>query len=133
MGEGTFTIHPDGANERKSPFVQQAIRLAPGVLLVGAVCFLSTEIGFASRVPPHNISVLWPTNAILFAVLVLMPVRNWWLYAVAAYFTSVVIHDLPAGFPLWSVIFLAAALIEAFIAALGVRHFAGGVRAFDSV
>ena len=67
----------------------RAIRVAPKLLIVGVVCYLSTEIGFAHKIPPHNISALWPTNAILFAVLVVAPARDWWAYAVAAYFTSV--------------------------------------------
>ena len=56
-----------------------------------------------------------------------VPVRHWWAYTVAAYFTSVV----RAGFNLSAVLFLLAALIEVFIAAVGVRRFAGGVAAFD--
>ncbi len=108
------------------------MHLAPRLLLVAIICFLSTEIGFAHKVPPHNISVLWPTNAILFAVLVVTPVRDWWAYAIAAYFTSI-IRDALAGFPISGIFFLAAALLEAFIAALGVRRFADGIHAFESL
>ena len=68
----------------------KSVVLALKVVFVGIVCSLSTEIGFAHKVPPHNISVLWPTTSILFAVLVVAPVRDWWAYALAAYFTSVV-------------------------------------------
>ena len=82
--------------------------------------------------PAHNISVLWPTNAILFAVLVVTPVRDWWAYAIAAYFTSIV-RDGLAGFPISGILFLSAAFLEAFIAAAGVRRFADGVRAFESL
>ena len=42
-------------------------------------------------------------------------------------------QDARAGFPLSAVLFLAAALIEVFIAAVGVRRFAGGLRAFDNL
>ena len=51
----------------------KSVVLALKVVFVGIVCSLSTEIGFAHKVPPHNISVLWPTTSILFAVLVVAP------------------------------------------------------------
>ena len=68
----------------------QAIHLAGKLLLVGFICYVSTEVGFAHKFPPHNISPLWPTGAILFGILVVAPVRHWWAYTFAAYFTSAV-------------------------------------------
>jgi two-component system sensor histidine kinase UhpB len=110
----------------------RALRLALKLLLVGAVCHLSTEIGFAHKFPPHYISPLWPTGAILFSVLVVTPVRHWWAYTLAAYFTSV-INDARAGFPLSAILFIVAGIIEIWAAAAGVRRYAGGLRAFDSL
>jgi PAS domain S-box-containing protein len=107
-------------------------RLALQVLLVGVICSLSTELGFANKIPPHYISVLWPTGAILFSVLVVAPVRHWWAYIVAAYFTSLV-RDAQAGFPISAVLFVLAGVLEILIAAVGVRRFAGGLRAFESL
>jgi C4-dicarboxylate-specific signal transduction histidine kinase len=112
--------------------VPPALQLPARALLVGVVCSLSTELGFALKFPPHHISPLWPTGAILFSVLVMTSVRHWWVYIVAAYFTSVVI-DARAGFPIWALLYIAAGLVDVLIAAAGVRHFAGGVRAFDSL
>src|SRR4030095_16634862 len=100
--------------------------------LLGFVCYLSTEIGFALKFPPHYISPLWPTGAVLFSVLVVTPVRHWWAYTFAAYFSSV-LNDARAGFPVSAVLFILAGLIEIFIAAVGVRRFAGGLRAFESL
>ena len=110
----------------------RAIRLALNVLLVGFICYLSTEIGFAHKFPPHYISALWPTGAILFSVLVVTPIRHWWAYILAAYFTSV-INDVRAGFPISAILFIVAGVIEVLIAAVGVRRFAGGLRAFDNL
>lgn len=107
----------------------RSIHLAWRVLLTGFVCYLSTEVGFAHKFPPHNISPLWPTGAILFAILVVAPVRHWWAYAIAAYSYSA----FKAGVNAPAFLFLAAALIEQFIAAAAVRQFAGGLRAFDTV
>ena len=54
----------------------QAVHLAWKLLLVGFICYVSTEVGFAHKIPPHNISPLWPTGAILFGILVVAPVRH---------------------------------------------------------
>jgi signal transduction histidine kinase len=107
-------------------------QLAARVLLFGAVCFLSTRVGFANKVPPHNISALWPTIAILFAALVLSPVRHWWLYILAAYAPSI-LQDARAGFPPAARWFVAAGLIEVLVASWGVRCFAGGSASFDNL
>src|SRR5215470_10851465 len=109
-----------------------ALRLALNAILVALICAVSTEIGFAFKFPPHYISPLWPTGAILFSVLVVTPIRHWWAYTLAAYFTSIV-NDARAGFPVSAILFVAAGLVEIFIAAVGVRRFAGGIRAFDSL
>jgi integral membrane sensor domain MASE1 len=57
-----------------------AARLAAKVLLVGVICHFTTQAGFAHKIPPHDISPLWPTTAVLFGVLVVSPVRHWWAY-----------------------------------------------------
>jgi PAS domain S-box-containing protein len=109
-----------------------AVHLALRVLLIGVICSFSTEIGFAFKFPPHYISPLWPTGAILFSVLVATPFHHWWAYTLAAYFTSIV-NDARAGFSLSATLFVVAGLSEIFVAAVGVRRFAGGLRAFDSL
>ena len=109
-----------------------AISLALKLLLVALVCEVSTEYGFAIKVPPHYISPLWPTGAILFSVLVVTPPRHWWAYTVAAYFTSV-LRNVWQGFPVSAVLFIVAGVIEFLIDAVAVRRFAGGLRAFDSL
>jgi PAS domain S-box-containing protein len=106
--------------------------LAASLLLVGIVCHFATQLGFALKFPPNNISVFWPTNAILFAVLLMAPVRHWWMYSIAAFATSV-FNDARAGFPPAAILFLVGDFIEIFIAAVGVRRFAGGPRAFASL
>lgn len=121
--------------EAREQFVRQTpagVRLALKVLLVGLICTLSTDIGFTHKLPPHHISALWPTGAILFSVLVVAPTRHWWVYILAAYFTSIV-NDVRAGYPIEARLYLAAAIIEVLIAAIWVRRFADGVHAFDSL
>ena len=99
--------------------------------LVGLACFLSAAV--ASNLPPVFVSPVWPTNAILLCVLVVTPVRDWWAYAIAGFFSSVN-HNTHTGAPIFQiVIFLVADSIEVFSAAIGVCRFAGGLRAFETL
>src|SRR6266436_4146980 len=92
---------PDGAH-RAPPVGQRhpLLRLAMRALLVGFACFLSTET-VASNLPPLFVSPVWPTNAILLCALVVTPVRHWWAYALAAFFSSVN-HNSHTGAPFLS-------------------------------
>src|SRR5262245_7530114 len=113
-----------GITRRGAGVIQLALR----VLLVGFICNFITEIGLPHKSRPTYCSPLWPTGAILFIVLVATPIRHWWAYTLAAYFTSIV-NDVHAGFPVSGILFVVAGLAEIFIAAVGVRRFAGGLRA----
>src|SRR5262245_15724143 len=108
------------------------LRTVTAVLLVGGICHLSTQVGIAFKFPPHQISPLWPTTAILCSVLVVAPVRHWWAYILAAYLTEVT-YALRAELPIDAYCFTVAGIWEIPLAALGVRLFAGGLRAFDSL
>jgi len=53
--------------------------------------FLAMRIAMAFRLPPDNIAVFWPPNAVLLTALILTRHRNWWicfLAVVPAYFFS---------------------------------------------
>ena len=128
----TLMKRPHGTWEEIVGRAPKSVVLALKVVFVGIVSFAQHRDRFRAKVPPHNISVLWPTTSILFAVLVAAPVRDWWAYSFAAYFTSIV-NDAHAGFPISGMLFLVAGLVNASIAAVGVRRFAGGVRSFDSL
>src|SRR5262249_30303959 len=107
------------------------LHLTMRALLVGLACFLSTET-VASNIPPLFVSPVWPTNSILLCALVATPVRHWWAYALAGFFSSVN-HNAHTGAPLLHIpVFLAADAIEVVIAALGVRLLAAGLGAFES-
>ena len=131
MREATLNL-PDQPSEEITRSEAGAMQLAVNVLFVGLICYFSTEIGFAHKFPPHYISPLWPTGAILFSVLVVTPVRHWWAYILAAYFSSVV-NDVRAGLPVSAILFIVAGIMEVLLAAAGVRRFAGGLRAFASL
>src|SRR5262249_15128063 len=109
------------------PFLLLTVR----ALVVGFICFLSTA-AIATHLPPLFVSPVWPTNAILLCVLVVTPVRDWWAYAIAGFFSSVH-HNAHTGAPVSQILlFLTADVIEVGSAALGVRRFAGGLGAFEN-
>src|SRR3982750_853819 len=56
-----------------------------GPLLTFAGYYIGSQIGFALTFRPHPVSVLWPPNSILLAVLLLTPGRAWWLMLLAAF------------------------------------------------
>jgi len=122
----------DGASAGITQRGADAARLALKVLLVGVVCHLSIQIGHAYKFPPHNISALWPTSAILAAILIASPIRHWWAYTLVGYSTYA-IDVARAGFLVSDVLYNVADIIKVFIAAVGVRWFADGLRAFDSL
>src|SRR5262245_30659898 len=122
--DGAHRAPPAG---QRQPF----LRLAMGPLLVGLACYLSTET-VASNLPPLLVSPVWPTNSILLCALVVTPMRHWWAYALAGFFSSVN-HNLHTGAPFSQILlFLFADAIEVGTAAVGVRRFAGWLAAFES-
>jgi PAS domain S-box-containing protein len=46
--------------------------------LASAGYFLGVKLGLALTFGPHPVSVLWPPNAIVLAILLMIPVRQWW-------------------------------------------------------
>src|SRR5215813_13413849 len=88
----------------------------------------------AHRAPPvgERHPLLQVTLRALLCALVATPVRYWWAFALAGFFSSVN-HNAHAGDPVSQIVlFLVADAIEVFGAALGVRRFAGGLGAFES-
>lgn len=52
-------------------------------VLTGAAYYFGAQLGFNLKPGSFPISTLWPPNAILFAALLLAPVRIWWLILLA--------------------------------------------------
>jgi PAS domain S-box-containing protein len=53
--------------------------------LTGIAYFFAEQTGFAFTFSDHPVSVLWPANALVMAVLLLIPVRVWWLVIVMTF------------------------------------------------
>lgn len=107
---------------------------------VAAVCFLvfsgyylGTRVGLALTFLPNPISVLWPPNAILFAALLLMPRRLWWL-VVAAALPAHLLAELEGGVPLSMVLcWFVSNVAEAAIGALVVQSLVQRRLGFDRI
>lgn len=68
-------------------------------LLVSVAYYVGAKIGFALTFKPYPVSTLWPPNSILFAALLLSPVRWWWLLLLAA-FPAHLLTQLNADIPI---------------------------------
>ncbi len=75
------------------------LRPALVALSVSTAYFVGAKIGFALTFQPHPVSTLWPPNAIMFAALLLSPVR-WWWFLLLAVFPSHLLTQVNAGVPL---------------------------------
>ena len=71
--ESNVAAHP--SNGARLPLI--------GAAVVAVVYFLAAKLGEALAFPSAPVSALWAPNAILFAVLLLTPLRHWWLYLLA--------------------------------------------------
>ena len=112
-----------------------AVRTTAAVVLVAAAYYLSAAAGAALSFPPRVVSSIWLANAILLAALLLVPVRTWWLYLLAAFAVHVhrVTHFQPEIPLAVMVAQYAGNAMQAVIAALAVIRFVGPAPRLDTV
>jgi len=104
------------------------VRSALAAVSVSLAYFIGAKIGFALTFQPHPVSTLWPPNAILFAALLLSPVRSWWLLLVAV-FPAHVLTQVNAGVPFPMMLcWYISNCTEALISASVLRYFTKQVR-----
>ena len=101
-----------------------------GPALVAAAYYVGAQIGFALQSPNAPQSVLWLPNSILLAVLLLVPVRRWPVYLLAA-FPAHMLVAWRAGAPLGTLalIFLSNCA-DASLGAFTVRRLSSGGEPF---
>lgn len=102
-----------------APRYRHLLRPASAALLVSVAYYIGAKIGFALTFKPHPVSTLWPPNSILFAALLLTPVR-WWWFLVLAVFPAHLLTQLHADIPTlmilcWYVSNCSEALIGAYL------------------
>lgn len=100
-------------------------------LAAGLAYFAGAWFGLTLTFAPVPVSVLWPPNAILLAVLLVAPRRAWPLI-LAAVLPAHLLAELPAGIPLpMALSWYASNCTEALIGAAGVRLATRPPFAFD--
>lgn len=104
------------------------------VALLGATGYYAgTKLGFALTPREIPIATLWPPNAILMAVFLLVPVRSWWI-VIAAVIPTHFLVQVHSGVPLsTSAGWLLGNVSEALIGAACVRKFVHADLVFESV
>jgi signal transduction histidine kinase/integral membrane sensor domain MASE1 len=108
-------------------------RTALLVLAVAATYYLGARVGFVLRFPPATTSLIWPPNALLTAVLLLVTPGRWWLCILAAFPAHLVV-ELQAGFSLPFVLALFVTnCLEALIAAGTVYWVSDDPTRFDTL
>ena len=61
-----------------------AMRTVLAVLAAAAIYYLATRMAWLLTFPDSKVSLFFPPHAILVSVLLLVPIRHWWAYVLAA-------------------------------------------------
>ena len=96
-------------------------------LSVALVSYLAAKLGGVLAVPPQEVSALWPGNALLVSVLLLVP-RGTWPALIPAGLAGFVLYDLQVGLPpSTSALFVLANAVEIVIVTVGLGYCFDGV------
>jgi PAS domain S-box-containing protein len=100
-------------------------RIAACAVAVCAAYYLGAWIGFQVRFPSLPTSIFWLPNATMFAVFLLAPLRQWWIYALAVIPAHLAIQ-IQNGAPTMAMVLLYPSnLADGALAAFAVRRFGG--------
>lgn len=101
-------------------------------LTTAAAYYLGAKIGFALKVPPEPVSMLWPPNAILLGILLLTRVRIWPVILLAALPAHAAV-ELGSGVPVpMALSWYVSNCTEALIGAAAIRWMIPRPVQFDS-
>ena len=106
--------------------VGQALAPLRGPILAALAYFLSAEAAFyIGTLSDQIFALFWLPNVVLFCALLIVPLRDWWLYLATAFLAHAV-AELGVGMP-WPELLLAFATncMVALLNAYGVRCFVG--------
>ena len=101
------------------------------VMAVALSYFLGSLLGLSLPFPSTQVSAIWPPNAILLAVLLLTPRRQWWIYLLAilpVHLLAQILREIPLQIVL---INFAGNTGEALLGAVAILHYAPEPRRFD--
>lgn len=96
-------------------------------LLIAVACYLTSKLAGTLILFPEAVSLQWPGNAVLVAVLALVPLRIWPVL-IPAGLTGFVLYDVQVGDSLGTtVLFQVASTIEMLIAVAPLRYSVDGI------
>jgi signal transduction histidine kinase len=114
-------------NDRSYISRVRAPRAGVVAVAVAIAYYAGAKVGLALTFPPYPVSVLWPPNAILFACLLLVPARTWWLLVLAA-LPAHLMAELQDRVPLSMVLlWFVSNVAQALIGAVLVRRYAPAI------
>lgn len=100
-------------------------------LLASVGYFLGARMGFALTFLPHPVSVMWPPNAIVLAILLVIPVRGWWVVFLMTLPAHLAV-EAQSGVPVPMVLcWFVSNSCESLIGAATTRFFLGNRVRFD--
>ena len=118
--DGELEFHADArANEQPGFSLRTVFR----ILASGACYYLATRIAWVLCFPDSKVSLFFPPHAVLVSILLLVPTRHWWAYALAAagshYFATQQAHWPP----LYALHCEAFDAVQNVLTAAGIRMF----------
>ena len=113
------------SDAKVEPYVE-ALRL----VITCAFYYVAVVLALKLRVGFSQIAILWPSNAILAAALLLTPARRWWVYLLALIPVHIAAHGPRTVPPGWFVFQILHNTALAIVAALLIRRFTSTPR-FD--
>ncbi len=126
MTEATATGEPEtdaGAGLRTAEQSGMYLRTGFWILLSAACYYLATRTAWLLCFPDSKVSLFFFPHAVLVSILLLVPTRHWWAYALAAagsHFLATQQQDWPALYALQCEAFDA---VKAVLTAAGIRLF----------
>ena len=112
---------------------RQTLGAAMLLLALALLYYLGVRVGFAFTPAESAVSLLWPPNAILLAVLLLLPARSW-IWPLLAILPAHLASQLAAGVPLLMAgCWYASNVSEALLGAALIRGILGEALRFDRV
>lgn len=97
--DGLEAVLPLDRPGRMRGLTRPARKTLLAAILLSAAYYIGVQLGLALTFQPSPVSVLWPSNAILLATLLLMPVRTWGVLLLAV-LPPHVIAESAGGVPL---------------------------------
>src|SRR5438045_603380 len=95
-------------------------------LFVFLVYYLGAQISSAFRIPDSSISIVWISNSILLASLLLSPVRFWWIIFAAVLPAHYIVQSQNNA-PVWMILWTYGAICVLALTSAGLlRKFSGG-------